>query len=417
LLAEAAGKGKDMQRYKLNIKGGTYTESNAYELVPIFRQQVVPGQTVNISAEVNVKSAAFNQNVSTPALGSMWFFYVPHRLVWNEWTDFLAKVDTLPTFPTTNVDSKKFFDIWQATNSGSALYRRAYKQVYNEYFGSENIGQASYSAWYDDITADSEVDLGKTRNPEQFASKMQLEGTVVDPEFTVVSSSIPLNDFYRQMMNARSTQRSQMTGDKYVDTLARMGVDASWMIAERPEFLGTKSMLVGPQLTANTSDTNTGEEAARFQTKISCQIKNKHFAEHGYIVGVASLRPIISFTDRGAADSFTTASGGNSDQDWLDSFYSADNLQTKDVVWNLNNGWAAPNDVVGYTDRFAYLKKGQWLEGNGNSWTLNVAASTIQTLIYPSVAMPVTTELGTNEVAFTSSINLSGLTPVPQRVA
>ena len=88
-----------MQRYKLNIKGGTYTESNAYELVPIFRQQVVPGQTVNISAEVNVKSAAFNQNVSTPALGSMWFFYVPHRLVWNEWTDFIAKVDTLPTVP------------------------------------------------------------------------------------------------------------------------------------------------------------------------------------------------------------------------------------------------------------------------------------------------------------------------------
>ena len=236
-----------MQRYNLNLKGGTYTEGSIYKLNPIFRQQVVPGQTVNLDFEVNLKTASLTKNVTTPTLMSVWFFYVPHRIVWDEWTNFISKEENPPTFPVASGTSPAFFDLTSSTTNINPLFRRAYKLCYNEYFGSENIGSAN-EAWYDDITADTVTTLYRTRNPEDFASKIQLEGTVVDPEFTVTASSIPLNDFYRQMMNARSQQRSQMTGDKYVDTLARMGVDATWMIAERPEFLGSKSQLVAPNL-------------------------------------------------------------------------------------------------------------------------------------------------------------------------
>ena len=315
-----------MQRYSLNLKGGTYTEGGTYQLNPIFRQQVVPGQTMNIDFESSLKTAAFTQNLSTPCIMSVWFFYVPHRLVWSGWTDFISKQDGAPAFPYTTADGNAFFDRrYDGATQISPLYRRAYKLCYNEYFGTESVGQTS-EAWYDDITVDSAVNINRTKNPEDFASKMTLDGTVVDPEFNVVASAIPLNDFYRQMMNARSQQRSQMTGDKYVDTLARMGVDATWMIAERPEFLGTKSQMVGPQLTANTSDTDTGTEVARFQAKLKCSVKNKHFAEHGYVIGVSSCRPLINFTFRGASDMSVVG-------DWIDSFYSADNLQTKDRDW------------------------------------------------------------------------------------
>ena len=94
--------------------------------------------------------------------------------------------------------------------------------------------------------------------------------------------------------------------------------------------------MVGPQLTANTSDTNTGEEVARFQAKLKCQIKNKHFAEHGYIVGVASCRPLLMFDERGAMDTYTPYPSGLAN--WIDTFYSADNLQTKDMTRNRVNG-------------------------------------------------------------------------------
>jgi hypothetical protein len=399
--------GGNMQRYSLNLKGGTYTEGGTYELNPIFRQQVVPGQTVNIDFESSLKTAAFTKNLSTPAIMSVWFFYVPHRLVWNEWTDFISKQETAPTFPTTTY-SPTFFDRYFASSSVSPLYRRAYKMVYNEYFGTESVGSVG-EAWYDDITTDIDVALCRTKNPEDFASKITLEGTVTDPEFNVTASSIPLNDFYRQMMNARSQQRSQMTGDKYVDTLARMGVDATWMIAERPEFLGTKSQMVGPQLTANTSDTNTGEEVARFQAKLKCSIKSKHFAEHGYIVGVSSCRPLLNFNFRGASDVNSVT---------IDDFYSADNLQTKDITTAGINGI---NDTTeAYVQRFAYLKNGQWLQGDSSasSWNLQPTPTVFSEIIYPSGnQLPISDELGTADYAVTSSFSMTGKTPVPNKVA
>ena len=68
-----------MQRYKLNMRGGTYTQGAVYKLLPTFRQQVVPGQTVNLDFQVDMKTAAFTKNVTTPCMMSVWYFYVPHR--------------------------------------------------------------------------------------------------------------------------------------------------------------------------------------------------------------------------------------------------------------------------------------------------------------------------------------------------
>jgi hypothetical protein len=396
-----------MQRYSLNLKGGTYTEGGTYNLNPIFRQQVVPGQTVNLDFECSLKTAAFTKNLSTPCIMSVWFFYVPHRLSWSGWTEFISKQEGAPTFPTTASASRNFFE-YSYQSPTSSLYRRAFKLCYNEYFGTESVGSTK-EAWYDDITDDSVTALNRTKNPEDFASKMTLEATVSDPEFAVTASSIPLNDFYRQLMNARSQQRSQMTGDKYVDTLARMGVDATWMIAERPEFLGTKSQMVGPQLTANTSDTDTGQEVARFQSKLKCSVKGKHFAEHGYVVGVASCRPMLTFKYRAPADS------GLVD---IDDFYSADNLQTKDSTVAKVNGIDDTSEA--YVQRFGYLKNGQWLHGNesANSWALLPIPTEIPEIIYPSGGvLPISSELGTADYAITSSFSMSGKTPVPNRVA
>ena len=393
-----------MQRYKLNLKSGTYTEGDAYQLNPIYRQQVVPAQTVNIDAQINLKTAALTTNIVTPSLMSVWFFYVPHRLVWDEWPDFISKQENPPTFPTTSKVSY-FFEHSTGSDPVSALYRRAYKLVYNEYFGTESIGQA-HQSWYDDITADSVIDLGRTRNPEDFASKLQLEGAVTDPEFTVSGSAIPLNDFYRQLMNARSQQRSQMTGDKYVDTLARMGVDASWMISERPEFLGTKSKMIAPQLTANTSNTNTGEETARFACNLEVQIKGKHFAEHGYIIGVSSVRPMLIGRERGSMDTNLTG---------IDDFYSADNLETKDIVVAEANGFTGDD---AWAQRFSYLKNGAWNRGNGTTWMIPNGMNSFSDLIYPDDAqIPIGDELGTKDYCATTSVTLTGNTPVPKRVA
>jgi len=405
-----------MQRYNLNLKGGTYTQQDCYRLTPIYRQQVVPGSTVNIDAQVNLKTASFTKLVTTPCLASVWFFYVPHRIVWDGWTDFISKSDPQTAFPGSTFKGPNYFEKTLSTVSPqvSPLYRRAYKLVYNEYFATGD----GY-----DVTDDSSVTImGDLKNPEQYCSKLRLEADVVDPEFTVVANTIPLNEFYRAQMNARSKQRSQMTVDKYVDTLARMGVDASWMIAERPEFLGTKSKLCAPVLTASTESATLGQEVSRFNCSLTVDIKNKHFAEHGYIVGVAGLRPLVMFTDRGAPDMsvglHTTVPTAD---EWLDSFYSADNLQTKDQTADFLNGFSSGGTGTNeaFLQRFAYLRNGAWLTGKGDSWCASATATSFEDMTYPDRTYDFinTDELGGDEFAATSSINMTGKTPVPVRVA
>ena len=411
-----------MQRYNLNLKGGTYTQGNTYTALPIYRQQVVPGQTVNIEADVNVKTAAYLNNLTTPSLMSVWFFYVPHRLSWEGWPAFISKEEGAPSFPEipgTSPTTAPFFfegsaDSVQQNVTGSPLFRRAYKLCYNEYFGTETFGGNYY---YDDVTDDSVITPYVTRNPEQFSSQLKLDdSSIVDPEFNVVASSIPLNEFYRSMMNARSKQRSQMTGNKYVDTLARMGVDASWMVSERPEFLGTKSQLVGPQLTANTTATSAGFETARFTCNLSVNITNKHFAEHGYIVGIASCRPIVMTAGRRAND-FRPTLANPTDEDWLNSFYSADNLQTKDEYNRLLADAVTPDQT--FTERFAHLKKGEWLLGNGTTrWNANNEVINFKDAIYPNPGLlAFSEELGGAQCAITSAVKLSGKIPVGKSVA
>lgn len=402
-----------MQRYNLNLKGGSYTEADTYDIVPIYRQQVVPGQTVSVDAQINLKTTSLTKTVTTPSLASVWFFYVPHRLVWDGWAEWISQsVDqTDAQFPVTSTLSDKFFDKDAVGGSVSALYRRAYKLVYNEYFSMDN------NSGYLDITQDTDVGLKTGKNPEQFAAHLRESDQVDDPEFSVVANSIPLNEFYRAQMNARSRQRSQMTGDKYVDTLARMGVDASWMISERPEFLGTKSKLCGSQLIASTESASLGEEVSRFSCSLNVACANKHFAEHGYIIGVAALRPLLVFDSRGAADAQFVSEDGSFD--WKNNFYTADNLQTRDFVYNRLNGFdAAPS--ISYASRFAYLKRGQWLSGEGSSWIPNLVATSFESITYPNGSnfdFFSDTELFGSQLAITSSVNLKGKTPVPNNVA
>jgi len=404
-----------MQRYNLNYKGGTYTEGQCYRLQPIFRQQVVPGQTVNIDAQVSLKTAVLTKNVTTPCMMSVWFFYVPHRLVWDGWTDYISQAADRTAVPNTFTTADAFFD--KALAAGSAgvqpFYRRAYKLVYNEYFGTNPPAGSTSTGnqWFDDITDDNNVGLYELRNPEQFGSRLVETLETEDPEFPVVASSIPLNAFYKNMMIARSKQRSQMSGDKYVDTLARMGVDASWMISERPEFLGTKSKMVGPQLTAGTQNTELGHEAARFAGKLECNIKSKHFAEHGYIVGVCGVRPIVIAPTSSSADALC-------DREDAQGFYTADNIQTRDTYFGIGLGVSGQDK---YTQRFGYLRNGQWLTGTYNpaSWVNTQNLTDTSDLVYPDPAnIEFSEELGgVDQYAATTSVSLTGKTPVPLRVA
>ena len=162
------------------------------------------------------------------------------------------------------------------------------------------------------------------------------------------------------MMSARSQRRANMSGDKYVDALRRMGVEPDWRIQMAPEFLCKVQKEFMPVKTFDTSATNTGESTARYEGTLDVRCKRVKVAEHGYVIGVFALRPFL----------FNTAwkmppDGTMTD---IEDFFLADNLRSQDSYEGHIFGSASGTDI--YVERFAAYRNGIHIVGADDEWSM-----------------------------------------------
>ena len=153
----------EVPRSSFDMQKTYKTAFDAGYLVPVFCEEVLPGDTFN------VKMTAFGR-LATPIFPVMdnlhldsFFFFVPNRLVWSNWQKFMGQQDNpgdsisysipqqvcpaggyavsslqdyfgLPTVGQVGVGN---------TVSHSALPLRAYNLIFNEWFRDENLQNAS----------------------------------------------------------------------------------------------------------------------------------------------------------------------------------------------------------------------------------------------------------------------------------
>lgn len=142
----------EIQRSNFNRSHGLKTTFDSGYLVPIYIDEVLPGDTFNL------KATLFGR-LATPVVPFMdnlyletFFFFVPNRLLWDNWqkfngeqenpedsTDFL--IPTLAANTWQNGSLADYFGIPTGVNlSGiNALPFRAYNLIYNEWFRDENL--------------------------------------------------------------------------------------------------------------------------------------------------------------------------------------------------------------------------------------------------------------------------------------
>ena len=399
---------KDMKLYDLSRRDRYYNQGASYSPIPCGRIPVVPGQSMSMDVHVKFQTAAFTSNILSGGLVSAFFFYVPHRLVWDDWVGFIAQDDDFAgTMPSTNTDWDLVFDSAVSAGTHNCLYRRAFKLCYNEYFGNKDIsGGSGGTFFYDDITADTVVSTVGLKNTEQWGGRLMTEEGIAAPTYDATTVPIDLNDFHRQMQAARSQRRAQMSGDKYVDALRRMGVEPDWRIQNAPEFLGRVDKDVMPIKTFDTSSATLGESHARFEGTLEKRISRKMFAEHGYIVGIFTMRPHM----------FNSASNAPPDgyAHEIDDFFLADNLRSQDEYDQADFTTGVANADAIRAKRFSYLRDGYHYPGNGSTWRMDFTTSHFENIIYQLAGnIPAGTELGGDEVALCASIHSKGGTPVP----
>lgn len=153
----------DVPRSAFKIQSAYKTTFDAGYVVPVYVDEVLPGDTVNL------KMTAFTR-LTTPIypimdnlhMDSFWFF-VPNRLVWDNWQKFMGErwpdpdssIDYLvpqQVSPAGGYEVNSLQDYMglptkgqvavDKTVSHSALFLRAYNLIWNEWFRDENLQDA-----------------------------------------------------------------------------------------------------------------------------------------------------------------------------------------------------------------------------------------------------------------------------------
>lgn len=144
---------------KFNLSHEKKMSMKMGKLYPIMCQEIIPGDKFKVSSEVLLRMAPMVSPVMHRINVYTHYFFVPNRLVWNEWEDFITggeSGDLEPAFPNLRIDQSRRNDFHKGklpdymgipllegtiteTNEISALPFRAYAKIYNEYFRDQNL--------------------------------------------------------------------------------------------------------------------------------------------------------------------------------------------------------------------------------------------------------------------------------------
>lgn len=149
----------DIMRSAFSVRQARKSAFSASLLVPIYCEEVLPGDTFNISLDVVARTAIPIVPILDNWHMEFFAFFTPNRLVWTNWVKMLGAQDNPAdsiAFSTPQIVSAvggyaidSIFDHFGlptlgqmgggATISHSALPLRCYNRIYNEWFKDQNL--------------------------------------------------------------------------------------------------------------------------------------------------------------------------------------------------------------------------------------------------------------------------------------
>lgn len=140
-----------MKRSKHSLSNYKLLTLDMGELVPIGLTEVLPGDSIQQATSALVRCSPLLSPVMHPVSVRIHHWFVPHRLVWDEWEDFITagpQGTSLPTFPTITLPNPTvvgsladYLGIPNGLNAPvvSALPFRAYTMIFNENYRDQDL--------------------------------------------------------------------------------------------------------------------------------------------------------------------------------------------------------------------------------------------------------------------------------------
>lgn len=161
------------KKNKFDLSREVKQSGNMGTLYPCFIQDVVPGDSFRVNTQQMIRFAPLSAPMMHNVDFKLDYFFVPYRLIWDEWKDFITGGEDgndLPSFPrflvgpstsstyftkgsladylgVPPIDATPTGSGWSNVSSSasemqeiSALPFRAYQLIYHEYFRDQNVG-------------------------------------------------------------------------------------------------------------------------------------------------------------------------------------------------------------------------------------------------------------------------------------
>lgn len=147
-----------VSRSRFQRNSDNKTTFNTGELIPIYLDEVLPGDTHEIDMACVMRMATPIFPVMDNAFCDFYFFFVPNRLLWEHWKEFMGENKETAWTPKTEYSIPQvtapaegwaegtladYFGLPTKVKgiSVSALPGRAYGLIYNEWFRNQNVTQ------------------------------------------------------------------------------------------------------------------------------------------------------------------------------------------------------------------------------------------------------------------------------------
>ncbi len=348
-----------MKRHKHSLSNTVLTSCDMGQLIPINLVEVLPGDTFQQSTSVLIRLSPLVSPVFHPVQVRIHHWFVPNRLVWDDWETFITG-GTPFTYPTTasRTDQGNLHDyLGVPLHSGglvSLLPIRGYNLIFNEWYRDQDLTTEVVDsnpliqnvAWGKDyfttarpfsqkggavtlplgssapvvgdgtqmwvhtaasgekaVESGAAVDIEANSNwvginEPMLAGKIALGNTGLEADLSGATAA-DVNTVRRAFALQRYQEARARYGSRYTEYLAYLGVRSADSRLQRPEYLGGgKATIQFSEVlqTAEGTGSVVGELLGHGISGLRSRRYRRHFSEHGHVFSLLSVRPKSMYT-------------------------------------------------------------------------------------------------------------------------